>query len=191
MLLLISWVIGTWLLWLKAHMELSRRKDVQVPGKYRAVLDLAAALKHSVSALGDTADTLTNQQLADHIKTRLRGGDIKTEAPSSTPKYTYWAWITQYKAWNIVLSVFALITSWTVRWMTMNLIIAGTSISAALCIGRSTRSRFALFSCASVIMASLLVLLLFYARGYIVFGNKPLFKAMIQIDPPAQAKRRF
>ena len=46
MLLLILWMIGIWILWLKAHKELKRRDGIQVSARYRAVLDLAAALKY-------------------------------------------------------------------------------------------------------------------------------------------------
>lgn len=96
-LLLLSWLTGTWLLWLKAYVELSRRATAEVSDKYRAVLDLAAALNQSVSALGDAPGGLGNEKLTKHIESRLRGGAIKIEAPLLTPVHTNWAWFKQHK----------------------------------------------------------------------------------------------
>jgi hypothetical protein len=155
MLLFILWMIGTWVMWLKAHKELKLRDGVQVPVRYRAVLDLAAALNS-----GQGAPTFTNSLLEEHVKS-LRGGAIAAENPRSSLRYSFRAtilpWIKEHKWWVLVCAI-----------TTGPLLVPVVSCTAvALLIGRTTAVRVLLlicgFSVVVIVVAPTFVLYLWYA----------------------------
>lgn len=140
---LLVWITGTWVLWLKAHKELKRRDGVEVSARYRAVLDLAAAIAKDP----DTA-TLTSGQLAKHIQKQLRGGSIAAENPILLSKYRFrdnlWPWIKSHAWWILLLLCIGpsgpLIPAFI------------AAIAVAILVGRTTASRVLLFLCGFLII---------------------------------------
>lgn len=159
LLLLLAWAIGIWVLWLQAHSEL-RRKEIEASNRYRSVLDLAAALNRDMATIGESADAISNQQLARLAKTRLHGVAVKAIDPVPSARYTYWTWIKERKGWA---SVYLLTATWVVPWFLVNFLVAGTSISVALSVGRTSKTKVLLFI--SVFIASSLLLLPFLSGG--------------------------
>jgi hypothetical protein len=149
--------MGTWVLWLKAHLELGQ-KETEVSNRYRSVLDLAAALNRGMTTIGEATDVVSNKKLADSVKTQLRGGAIKAVDPMPTATYTCWTWIKGHKGW---VGVYLLTASWAVPWILMNLMVVGTSISVALSVGRTKKTRIVLFLCAFISSGLLIFPLLF------------------------------
>ncbi|KAH6671497.1 hypothetical protein F5X68DRAFT_264754 [Plectosphaerella plurivora] len=79
-ILVLFWAIAIWLLWLRTQQELGRR-NIEVSSRYRAILDLAKALDNNMSTIDETADALSDKQLTDCVKTRLRGGAMRADTP--------------------------------------------------------------------------------------------------------------
>ncbi|KAH7142700.1 hypothetical protein B0J13DRAFT_503038 [Dactylonectria estremocensis] len=146
--LMFSWTMVVWLMWLKAHKELKQWNGIEVPGKYKAVLDLAAALNQELSSIGETPDALTNKQLRHRIKARLDEGRVKADIPFPIAKYSFrtnfWGWIKKEKWWLVLL----LICGPMVVGPTAPIFIG---VLAALAFGRTRKSRVFMIMCGLVI----------------------------------------
>jgi hypothetical protein len=85
LLLLIMWTVGTYTMWLSAHITMKQRGRKQVAGEYKAILELANAmqiqlLSHSGSSEKTTAN-MSESELRRRIAKDIRGGAISYETP--------------------------------------------------------------------------------------------------------------
>ena len=126
-----------------------------------------------MSTIDETADALTNKQLTDCVKTRLRGGAMKADTPTQLSRagHVLWTWIRERKGW---ISVVLLTATWAVPFMLVNIMLAGTSVSLALSIGRTTRSRIIILLCASVLL-SVIIFFIFFGLGFKYAVTVPMY----------------
>ncbi|KAH7160999.1 hypothetical protein EDB81DRAFT_783720 [Dactylonectria macrodidyma] len=147
-LLMFFWTMAMWLMWLMAHKELEQRNGIEIPGKYKAVLDLATALNQELSSIGEAPNSLTNKQLRHRIETQLDEGRVKTDTPFPIARYSFrtnlWGWIKKEKWWLVLL----LICGPCVAGPTAPIFIG---VLAALAIGRTRKSRVLMIVCGLVI----------------------------------------
>lgn len=73
---LLIWSVGTYIFWLKAHLVLRAREIHEIPGEYKAVIELAAVMQKELAAEGIDSTALTNGQITNTIREVLRGGRI-------------------------------------------------------------------------------------------------------------------
>jgi hypothetical protein len=77
---LLIWMIGAYLLWLRAHIVLNNRGTLDVVGEYKAVFELACAmqaqLEDTTKEEGHDVSSLTEAQLRRRITKDLLGGSI-------------------------------------------------------------------------------------------------------------------
>lgn len=117
--LLLAWVIGMYLTWLKAHFAMDSLGHPVVPDEYKAIMELAAAIQKEFIESGQDPNELTGHQIEKHIKTELRGGAICLQdalKPGNTaffPTWYQWAksvWWTGTRKWwisSLIVSVVA------------------------------------------------------------------------------------
>ncbi|KAF2670615.1 hypothetical protein BT63DRAFT_413321 [Microthyrium microscopicum] len=154
--LMLIWTLGTFLLWLKAHLTLRLNKERVVCGETKAILQLADAIIRDLPTNDNIQhDMLTECQLNDYIRTRKRVGAIPEAIDLSWKE----AKLSQEfrsllkgsgKWWTLayLLSVAAMITlpvyfkSISTGFYVPPLFLIGSGMIAAPLVGRSRSSRF-------------------------------------------------
>ena len=81
LLTLFIWSIGTYIFWLRAHHTLRVREIHEIPGEYKAVIELAAAMRREFSKEGKDPTYLKEHQIIREIRRDLKGGRIMHENP--------------------------------------------------------------------------------------------------------------
>jgi hypothetical protein len=151
MLLLVLWMVVVYIMWLKGHLDLEQRSGGEVPARFKAVLDLAAALHDELSSVGEKVDSLTtNRQLDLCITKRLSGGRVAVQTPFPATKYSFrkgaWSWIKREK--------------WWFTWAVVSIIILSVcpvsaplaaGVFLALAIGRTRGSRVLISICGLIL----------------------------------------
>jgi hypothetical protein len=104
LVLLTAWTLGTWLLWLHAHHELSSRGRYEVPQDFKAALYLADSIRADLRGLEQEADFLTNKELGRSASEHLKGGKVRirhTPTPdnSTSCRRRSWRWVKTNKLW--------------------------------------------------------------------------------------------
>ena len=79
LLTLFIWSIGTYIFWLRAHHALRVREIHEIPGEYKAVIELAAAMRREFSKEGKDPTYLKEHQIIREIRRDLKGGRIMHE----------------------------------------------------------------------------------------------------------------
>lgn len=107
-ILLFCWTVTVWLMWLGAYVKLKQRGEgTEVPGKYKAVMQLAFAIEEEVSGLGEAPEALTNNELRQRIVGKLNGGRVLVNDPLPGSGYGLikysWEWIKREKCWFLGL----------------------------------------------------------------------------------------
>ena len=104
MILLILWTFGVWMMWLRAHLEPSRRAKDEVPYDLKATLFLADAIRSDFKSLGEDTETLVNEQLTKLMSENLKGGRVEIQAPLED-NYSFWRdcwhWLKENKFWTL------------------------------------------------------------------------------------------
>jgi hypothetical protein len=106
---LLLWSVAVYVLWLRAHLDLKQQVDHEVPDRYMAVLDLAAAIDQDLSGIGEKLADQTSRELRRRITKQLDGGRIEVATPTPTRyrvRQHLWAWIKK-EAWWLLLAAFA------------------------------------------------------------------------------------
>ncbi|KAK3292120.1 uncharacterized protein B0H64DRAFT_346694 [Chaetomium fimeti] len=164
-LLLLLWIAVMYTMWLKGHLDLKQRHGGEVPAKFKAVLELAAALNHGLADIGEPPDGLTNRQLERYISKQLNGGRVAMEMPSSASGYSFrkgaWGWIKRIKRekwWVVLFMVAVFISAFPAVWLRPLIPFAffaifAASVILALAIGRTRASR--VFICLAGLIISL------------------------------------
>ncbi|KAK3374725.1 hypothetical protein B0H63DRAFT_480813 [Podospora didyma] len=111
-LALLAWTLGTYTLWLKAHLTLATRVDHDVPYRYKAALNLVSAMRGQLDASGETAapGSWSSQQLTRYVDTHLRGGKITEESVLALGgnfsfRKGLWTWIKQHRKTSLMMAV--------------------------------------------------------------------------------------
>lgn len=103
--LLLLWFAAVYTLWLKGQLDLKQRQGDEAPARFAAVLDLAEALRHELSSVGEVPGALTNRQLRRCVSEQLGGGRVALQTPSSSQAGGYsfrkgsWSWIKRERWW--------------------------------------------------------------------------------------------
>ena len=159
--LLLVWTIGTYSMWLTAHLALKDGGRLnEVVGEYKAAVQLAKAIEKE---LKEDPLNLTERKLQKIIKKQLNGGKITYE--SQIPRHQniglrrrFWRWIKKSYWWFSALVVFFityvgsfLFYIYLVVWT------ASMFIGAVLAVthGTTWKSRIMIWFCVSLIGAVL------------------------------------
>jgi hypothetical protein len=90
LLTLLVWSIGTYIFWLKAHLTLKVRDIREIPGEYKAVIGLGAAMQREFTKEGEDITCLEERQIISRIRRDLKGGTIKNDsAIIQQPQYRF------------------------------------------------------------------------------------------------------
>lgn len=81
-LLFILWCLGTYIVWLDAHLHSRLDRAGRAMGIQRAVLDLASCMQKDIA--GDGSEMLSNTKLQSKIRKELGGGRITYETLDNT-----------------------------------------------------------------------------------------------------------
>ncbi|CAJ2504377.1 Uu.00g117710.m01.CDS01 [Anthostomella pinea] len=101
LVLLLVWTIGTYLMWLKAHLQLPLQEQPEVPRGWRSVLILAETISREIKENGLDASSLTDRELKREIRKHLQGGSISFDMPLARSGYSFrhglWLWMQRDK----------------------------------------------------------------------------------------------
>jgi hypothetical protein len=78
---LLIWSVGTYILWLRAYLNLRACDVSDIPGEYKAVMDLAAAMQHQFEKEGLDLANLTEDEITRKIVRDWKGGSINHDKP--------------------------------------------------------------------------------------------------------------
>ncbi|ROW10428.1 hypothetical protein VMCG_01603 [Cytospora schulzeri] len=108
LILLTFWTFGVWIMWLRAHLELTSRGKHEVPHGLKAVLYLADSIRDDFDSIGEEAESLSDEELRRHAKEQLGGGKVKIEAPESQTRYSLrrslWHWLKTNSLWTLAFT---------------------------------------------------------------------------------------
>ncbi|KAI3327382.1 hypothetical protein HD806DRAFT_486918 [Xylariaceae sp. AK1471] len=105
---LLSWTLGTCILWLKSHFLLPFQDELEVPRGYTALLLFADTIDEQLSGAGFDTQFLTNNQFNTEIQKSLQGGAISFKA-SLSPE-TIWDWLAEDWPWLLALAAHVMTT---------------------------------------------------------------------------------
>ena len=142
LLTLLIWSIGTYIFWLEAHLTLKVRDIYEIPGKYKVVIRLGAAMQREFVKEGDDITCLEERQIISRIRRDLKGGTIENDgAIIQQPQYRFREvikrWFRRDKWW---FGGFVVLTA---IWMTLLFM---------------TSAIFAIFICAFLSLGTLLAM---------------------------------
>jgi hypothetical protein len=104
-ILLFIWMIGIYIMWLKAHFTLMSMGNPDVPRSFRAILDLATAIQEQLTSLGQDPFELDSGQLKVHVTKELRGGKVHKRTILETKTYSFcrggWEFVKREKWWCV------------------------------------------------------------------------------------------
>lgn len=90
LLTLLIWSIGTYIFWLEAHLALKVRDICEIPGNYKAVIGLGAAIQREFVKEGEDITCLEERQIISRMRRDLKGGAIKNDgAIIRQPQYRF------------------------------------------------------------------------------------------------------
>ncbi|KAF2434612.1 hypothetical protein EJ08DRAFT_627574 [Tothia fuscella] len=146
---LIVWTIGTYILWLKAHLALRAKGDTGVAGEYKAIIELSEAMTISLRSYREKPETLHEKQIRKIIRKDLSGGTMMYHAPLRTEPYSFWAgfkrWGKRDKWWILALAINALVLSLAAGYYQFGLAVFSafpfSGMVLARWIGQTWRSR--------------------------------------------------
>jgi hypothetical protein len=162
----IIWTSGLYIMWLRAQMIMKRRgrRNEDVAGEHKAVLELAAAMRDQMNEdakeEGGDVSAFTEAELRRRIRKDLRGGSISYTTPllpngESGQEWTTKAWIKNYK-----LSIIATVTCVAAMvvivallgWTFMFFLVLPFELIVTLCVGSTRKSRIVLFFWLSIVV---------------------------------------
>lgn len=158
------WSIGTYLIWLKAHLSLRQHADATIPTRYQAALLLASSVEiaflhgEKTSSEYDVATRPPDR----FITKELDGGRIAVADPEGNLDFCLWeglfGWIKKNKWWFTGLAGFtlsALVLWWPVVPFPLYISfwIMDGGLVFALAVGSTARTRLVLAMCGALVAA--------------------------------------
>lgn len=154
LLLLSSWTVAVFVVWLRAHLKLLRYEGHEKPNRYQAALLLSKSIEYDFKGFEDPSTT-TNRSFDRHVAKTLNGGMVELEPLSPTAelhpgfKRSLKNWFQKERWWASFLMLdtvwlgvgWLTIRSWlsaTFYWLTL---FAWPSIVFALILGTTRNSR--------------------------------------------------
>lgn len=154
-ILLLIWVIGIYILWLRTHIIMKKRGITKIAGENQAILELAHAIQEQVVQLenerGLDKTTLSESTLQRRIDQDLGGGSISyaksviVEVEEGCTNHVgFWGWLKKDKWW-LTGMCFAILVSVTCGLMSPIILLGFISlpleIAFAMVIGTTKESR--------------------------------------------------
>jgi hypothetical protein len=103
LLLVLLWSIGTYIMWLKAHLALRAHGEPEIVGEYKAVIELAAAMNNEFGKHNENTEFLREQQIQGKIRHVMNGGTMWYDSPLQGKEFTFWdgfkRWVKKDKWW--------------------------------------------------------------------------------------------
>ena len=147
--LLLIWTVGTWLMWLKAHIAL-QAQEKSMAGDYKAILCLAAAILEQSAGDNANIDSLTEKELRDKIVREMGGGLILDQQGGTQDGYSLRLMFFRGNKplwWLAFGSASILLAACTALRLAIGLSLYASifvGLAIALVVGRSDRSKLAL-----------------------------------------------
>jgi hypothetical protein len=163
LIMLLTWSLGIFVIWFKAHRRLPLQGAPEVPRGWRALLELSSAITKELTAADIDITALTDRQLKREIRRRLRGGSVSPPLKLSQPQYRFrtalprWAkkalprWAKKEAWWVAALSATAALATpitrdYMIKDKRLSLPIfcwcLVSELFLAMVVGRTARSRF-------------------------------------------------
>ena len=174
MILLLTWTLGIYALWLHTHYTMALRKQLyeEISGEHRAILELAAAMQRELDVEHIDPLVLREKQLKERINIEILGGRISYVHLRSKPElYSMWKavrqWFKAEKWWFLAMltvTIFCL-TGWMLwvaqgGYSAMLLWLWSFSVCfgqlGAFCIGTSVGSRLLIISSWAIMGATII-----------------------------------
>jgi len=113
---LFLWSIGTYIFWLRSHLTLRAREIHEVPGQYKAIIELAYALQREFAETRKDPISLSESEITRKIRGDLKGGRIMYDQPMiQQSKYRlrtiFTRWLKREKWWLLPLVILLSLTS--------------------------------------------------------------------------------
>lgn len=83
-ILLILWTVGVFIMWHKTHLKLPLSEYPEVPRGWEAVRELSHAMDKGFDGYGVDADGVTDANLKNEIRRRMKGGSIGLRGNAGT-----------------------------------------------------------------------------------------------------------
>ena len=154
MVLLLAWTVGIYIMWIYTHFTIASNKGYfeEVSGEYRAVLELAAAMRIELDVEDTDLSLLREKQLKERIDKEIQGGTVFRAYPDSTLKaYSIRnglkSWFKKDKWWFLamlgtsVLCPIGIVYLWHWHWFWFWLLGVWLGQFWAFCLGTTLGSR--------------------------------------------------
>jgi hypothetical protein len=148
LLLLLIWSIGTYIMWLKAHLTLRANGKPEPVGEYKAVIELAAAMNNEFSKHNENTEFLRERQIQGKIRHAMNGGTMWYDLPNQEKEFTFWKgfkrWAKKDKWWWPAYLFPLMLNLLSVRYGPHVFLVSSvvfTGIFITRTVGRSTKSR--------------------------------------------------
>jgi len=96
LLLTFFWSVGTYILWLKAHLALRNHGEPESAGDYKAIIELAAAMNNEFAKHDENVEFLRERQIQGKVKHIMNGGTMWYDSPAQEKEFNFWD---EFKEW--------------------------------------------------------------------------------------------
>jgi hypothetical protein len=161
LVLLLAWTTGIYIMWIYTHYTIAShaRHPEEVPGEYRAILELAATMRTELDIGDARLSVLKEKQLRERISKEIQGGAISHAYPDAELKVhsirkSLRVWLKGNTWWFVAMAVTTLVCTglWILMsmWLWFWLLGVWFGQLMAFCIGTTTSSRLLIISIFSV-----------------------------------------
>ncbi|KAI0181064.1 hypothetical protein GGR52DRAFT_522730 [Hypoxylon sp. FL1284] len=184
LILLMIWTMGIYAMWRKAQVSLAVLGQPEVPRGWRSILIMAEQMNRELKAVRIDPHHLTDRQLKKEIKKLLRGGSVDFAFPPSTTDhgsvrkwmksnwpilllltliiggcnwFLFVVFVVELDLWNVFTTpVFYLLVCF--------ILLYGAAVFAMV-VGSTTRSKFLILLCWTIMMSIPIAVLMAYWTG--------------------------
>jgi hypothetical protein len=161
LVLLLAWTTGIYIMWIYTHYTIAShaRHPEEVPGEYRAILELAAAMRTELGVGDASLSVLREKQLRERISKEIQGGAIFHAYPDTKLKVhsirkSLRVWLKGNTWWFVAMAVTTLVCAglWILMsmWLWSWLLSVWVGQLVGFCISTTTGSRLLIISIFSV-----------------------------------------
>jgi hypothetical protein len=161
LVLLLAWTTGIYIMWIYTHYTIAShaRHSEEVPGEYRAILELAAAMRMELDISDARLSVLKEKQLRERIKKDIQGGAIFHAYSDANLKVhsirkSLRVWLKENTWWFVAMALTTPVCTglWIFMpmWLWFWLLCVWFGQLFSFCIGTTTGSRLLIISIFSV-----------------------------------------
>lgn len=119
-ILILSWTIGLFLMWLTASLQLPLNDTPEIPRGWRAVIYLGETLRKDLEQHGIDAEKLTDRELRRQVNKVLSGVKVRFKEQLTHPgrgfRTAFKQWLARSKAAFAFLSMLSIFTAFIMPW---------------------------------------------------------------------------